>query len=244
MVRHAFLLLLLCVALPLLTYAQFTNNSKVPHYRYVLAAGVGANQLEGDLSDKPVGPSAYVRGGYFIRHGIQAGVEVQGGILRAADGEAIAGIVRRTLNQYYAVILDARVQPYRFFQKDHIRRTEYRHTFGQRILHSAYVGAGLGAMLNQQWNGKRPAGIEDDEPNDHYGKDQSVSLFLSTSLGFEVPLHRLRPFLQDSFIWSVVVNGQANFAFDDEVDGYSGQYPKNTSKDVFGVLSVGVNLRF
>lgn len=227
---------------PLFCGAQFAHDSQVPHYRYSATAGLGGNLLNGDLKNKRIGPSAYLRGAYFVRHGIQVGAELQGGVLRAEDAQVTGGIVRRTLNQYYAGIIDVRFQPYRFFQKDHVRRNEPRQSLGKKVLHSVYAGAGVGAIYNQQWDRERPQDAEKNSP--HYGADQGLSLLFSTNLGFEVPLHKLDTYRLDSYIWSIVVNGQANFAFDDEVDGYSGQYSENTSKDVFGVLSIGVNLRF
>lgn len=232
------------ILLPFLSNAQFGNESPIPYFRYSVTAGVGANQLYGDLAKRQVGPTAYLRGSYFLTHGLSVGLEVQEGLLMGEDKGDLEP-VRRTRNLYHAAMLDVRFQPLKYMQDDHIRRSEYKHPYGKRVLSSVYGGAGVGAIYNLQWDRRRPANGSAGEMDEIYeGKDYSLGYFLTTDIGFELPLHSLKPNLLDSYIWSIVVNGQANFAFDDEVDGYSGNYPENTSKDVFGVVSIGVNLRF
>lgn len=243
MLERSYLLLLFGVFLPFFSTAQFVDDTSTPYFRYALTAGGGGNQLYGDLVNKPIGPSAYVRGAYFITHGLQVGVELQSGALRGEDDVQIDGMVRRALNRYHAGIIDVRFQPSQYFQEAHVRRTEYLHTYGRRVLNSAYLGLGGGSLYNLQWNRERPQG-ELPEDSHHYGKDEGFSFFVTGNVGFELPLHKLKPYLVDSRIWSLVVNGQANFAFDDEVDGYGGGGEVNTSKDVFGVVSIGVNVRF
>lgn len=235
----------LLVLLPFLSSAQFGNESPIPYFRYSVTAGVGVNQLYGDLAERPIGPTAFLRGNYFLTHGLSVGLEIQEGMLWDNDKVAIDNVTRKTRNFYHAAMFDVRFQPLKYMQDDHVRRSEYKHSYGKRVLSSVYAGAGVGVIYNLQWNTDRARDSGTDVPTlYHQGTDRSLGYFVTTNIGFELPLHSLKPNLLDSYIWSIVVNGQANFAFDDHVDGYSGQYPENTSKDVFGVVSVGVNLRF
>lgn len=78
----------------------------------------------------------------------------------------------------------------------------------------------------------------------HEGRNHGFSYIVSTDVGFEIPLHSLKPNLLDSYVWNLVVNGQLNFSLDDELDGYSGAYPGNEHRDIYALLSLGVNLRF
>lgn len=173
------------------------------------------------------------------------GLEIQEGLLWGEDEVAVSDVVRKTRNFYHAAMFDVRFQPLKYMQDDHIRRSEYKHSYSQRVLSSAYAGVGVGVIYNLQWDQQRARNSETNVVDEyHEGTDYGLGYFLTTNIGFELPLHSLKPNLLDSYIWSIVVNGQANFAFDDHVDGYSGNYPENSSKDVFGVLSIGVNLRF
>lgn len=43
----------LLVLLPFFSNAQFGNESPIPYFRYSVTAGVGANQLYGDLDLRP-----------------------------------------------------------------------------------------------------------------------------------------------------------------------------------------------
>lgn len=233
----------LLLMLPFFSQAQFGNESPIPYFRYSVTAGVGVNQLYGDLVERPLGPTIFLRGNYFITHGLSVGLEIQEGLLWGDDEEPIDGVTRSTRNLYHTAMLDVRFQPLKYMQDDHIRRSEYKHSYGKRVLSSVYAGAGVGVIYNLQWDPERA--LDGGVPTlYHQGTDFGLGYFLTTNVGFELPLHSLKPKLLDSYIWSIVVNGQANFAFDDHVDGYSGEYPENTSNDVFGVLSVGVNLRF
>lgn len=45
------------ILLPFLSNAQFGNESPIPYFRYSVTAGVGANQLYGDLAKRQVGPT-------------------------------------------------------------------------------------------------------------------------------------------------------------------------------------------
>src|SRR5690606_27503259 len=106
-----------------------------------------------------------------------------------------------------------RVQPLKFLQDDHLRRIEYRESFGRRTVNSVYVGAGFGALYSLQWDKQRA--VDPGTGNfvaGHEGRDHGFSYVVSTDIGFEIPLHSLQPILLDSYVWSLVVTGQANFA--------------------------------
>lgn len=244
------------VAFPYLGYSQFGNESPIPYFRYSVTAGLGPALLYGDLDKQQIGGGVYLRGNYFLTHGLSIGLELQEGLLSGEDQTAINNVRRKTTNLYHSATLGVRFQPIKYLQDDHLRRIEYRQSFGKRTLNSVYVGAGMGALYSLQWDKRRVTGQFPSTDNNgqeimvngilptHQGDNYGLSYIVSTDFGFEVPLHNLKPDLLDSYIWNLVVNGQLNFSLDDELDGYSGAYPGNESKDVFALLSLGVNLRF
>lgn len=242
--RRIFLSAVLCVfAFPYFGYSQFGNESPIPYFKYSVTAGVGANQLYGDLDKRQIGGSIYLRGNYFLAHGISIGLELQEGLLRGTDDVETDGVLRKAVNIYHAAIIGVRFQPIKFLQDDHLRRIEYRESFGKRTLNSVYVGAGMGVLHSLQWDKERAYGAQNVLPA-HEGRNYGFSYVVSTDIGVEIPLHSLKPDLLDSYVWNLVVNGQLNFSLDDEVDGYSGAYPGNEHRDVYALLSLGVNLRF
>src|SRR5690606_13114203 len=189
------------------------------------------------------GGSLYLKGNYFLTHGVSIGLELQEGLLRGKDSSGTDGIARKTVNLYHGAILGVRFQPIKFLQNDHLRRIEYRESFGKRTLNSVYVGAGMRVLHSLQWDKERAYAAGEVLP-EHAGRNYGFSYIVSTDIGFEIPLHSLKPDLLDSYVWNLVVNGQFNFSLDDELDGYSGEYAGNEHRDVYGLLSLGVNLRF
>lgn len=236
--KRIWLFTLVCFTFPSAGHTQTVEESPIPYFRYSVAAGLGANQLYGDLDKQQIGGGVYLRGNYFLTHGVSVGLELQEGLLRGQD--KVGG--RRTLNFYHSAILGIRFQPLKYLQDDHLRRIEYRESFGKRMLNSVYLGAGVGALFSLQWDKSRLETAASSD--DHQGRDYGLSYLLNTNVGVEIPLHSLKPDLLDSYVWNLVVGGQLNFSLDDELDGYSGNYPGNESNDVYGMLSVGVNLRF
>jgi len=257
MMRRTSLLALLCSAFPFVGFSQFGNESPIPYFRYSVTAGIGANQLYGDLDKRQIGGGVYLRGNYFLTHGISIGLELQEGLLRGKDSIETDAITRKATNLYHAAIIGVRFQPIKFLQDDHLRRIEYRESVIKRTLNSVYVGAGIGVLHGLQWDKQRAVGqLETTDPitgdpvfvpgvlPEHQGRNHGFSYIVSTDVGFEIPLHSLKPDLLDSYVWNLVVNGQVNFALDDELDGYSGEYAGNEHRDIYGLLSLGVNLRF
>ena len=248
---------LLCMlAFPYVGYSQFGNESPVPYFRYSVTAGLGVTQLHGDLDKRQIGGAGYLRGNYFLTHGLSVELELQEGLLRGRNGFLTDSVERKTTNLYHAAIIGVRFQPIKFLQDDHLRRIEYRQSFGRRTLNSVYVGAGMGVLYSLQWDKQRAVGeviTTDNNDQDilvntvlpaHQGNNHGLSYIVSTNIGFELPLHSLKPDLLDSYVWNLVVNGQVNFSLDDELDGYSGDYVGNKHRDLYGLLSIGVNLRF
>ncbi|MEC3881273.1 hypothetical protein [Parapedobacter sp. 10938] len=255
--RRLSLFILLCVAFPYLGFSQFGNESPVPYFRYSVTAGMGANQLYGDLDKRQIGGGVFLRGNYFLTHGVSIGLELQEGLLRGRDSIATDEVVRKATNLYHAAILGVRFQPIKFLQDDHQRRIEYRESVIKRTLNSVYVGAGIGVLHSLQWDKQRAVGqVETTDPITgdsvlvesvlpaHKGRSHGFTYIVSTNVGFEIPLHSLKPNLLDSYVWNLVVNGQLNFALDDELDGYSGDYAGNKHQDIYAMLTLGVNLRF
>lgn len=250
--RRFSLFTLLCFAFPFFGYSQFGNESSIPYFRYSVTGGLGVNQLFGDLDKRQIGGGVYLRGNYFLTHGVSVGLELQEGLLRGKDNVAVNGVTRKAVNLYHAAILGIRFQPIKYFQDDHLRRIEYRESFGKRALNSVYVGAGMGMLYSLQWDGQRTnpddaagsGGTPTDADLMFYGRKHSLSYLVSTNAGIELPLHSLKPNLLDSYVWNLIINGQLNFSLDDELDGYSGDYAGNEHRDVYALLSLGINLRF
>lgn len=257
--------LLVAVLIPFVVNAQSGDESPIPYFRYSVTGGVGMTQLYSDLDHPQIGPSAYLRGNYFLTHGLSLGLELQEGLLRGKDDSPIDGGTlgpssmpnRNANNFYHAATLGVRFQPLKFLQEDHQRRIEYRESFAKRTLNSVYIGGSFGVLYSLQWNKQRIRAQSTDpvtgDPIDgvyhvmpeYDGRDHGLSYMISTDIGFEIPLHSLKPNLLDSYIWNLVINAQMNYAFDDELDGYSREVPvNNTKNDSFGFLSLGVNLRF
>ena len=204
--------------------------------------------MHSDLDKSQVGPSGYLRGDYFVRHGLSVALELQEGILRGVDSIPISGygITRQAIIFYHAATLGVRFQPVKFMQDNHLRRIEYRDSWGKRALSSAYIGLGMGAVYSVQWRSRRAMDNTSDRPYPEYtGKQRGLSYLVQGNIGIELPLHSLKPNLLDSYVWNLVINAQLNRALDDELDGYSGNTSENNDKnDGYGLLSVGVNLRF
>lgn len=242
--------LLLVLLAPVTLMAQSEEESPIPYFRYSVTAGVGATQLYGDLDKTQVGPAGYLRGNYFLRHGLSIGLELQEGLLRGIDDEAIAvgessDVTRRSVNLYHAATLGFQFQPVKFLQDDHLRRIEYRESWGKRALNSAYIGVGMGVVYSLQWDTRRVVDAAERAFPEFSGKNHGLSYVAHGNIGIELPLHSLKPNLLDSYVWNLVVNAQLNYALDDELDGYSGETPINNDKnDAYGFLSLGVNLRF
>ncbi|RQP13113.1 hypothetical protein [Parapedobacter defluvii] len=247
--RRSCLFILFISAFPFWGHAQFGNESPIPYFRYSVTAGLGPTLLYGDLEKRQVGGAVYLRGNYFLTHGVSLGLELQEGLLRGKDENER----RKATNLFHTAVLGVNFQPIKFLQDDHLRRIEYRESFGKRALNSIYVGAGMGVLYSLQWEGQRtkPSVGTPDNGNSvpqqdliMQGRKNGVSYLVSTNVGIELPLHSLKPDLLDSYVWNLVVNGQLNFSLDDELDGYSGAYEGNEHRDVYGLLSIGVNLRF
>lgn len=248
---HAIRLLpvLLVLLIPTIASAQSGNESPIPYFRYSVTAGIGMTQLYSDLAKSKVGPAVYLRGNYFLTHGLSLGLELQEGLLWAADEEAVTignvTVVRRSLNFFHAATLGINFQPFKFLQDDHLRRIEYRESWGKRALNSVYAGAGIGALYSLQWDRRRVIDNDGTILPQFNGRDYGISYLANANIGIELPLHSLKPDLLDSYIWNLVINAQMNYAFDDELDGYSGDDAiNNTKNDAFGLLTLGVNLRF
>ncbi len=255
--RRIALFAVLCFICPYVGYSQSGNESPIPYFRYSVTAGLGANQLYGDLDERQIGGGVYLRGNYFLTHGVSIGLELQEGLLRGKDGMETDGVTRKAVNLYHAGIFGVRFQPIKFLQDDHLRRIEYRQSFAKRTLNSVYMGGGIGVLHSLQWDKQRvygasestdpitgePIVVENVLPG-HEGRNYGFSYVVSTDIGFEIPLHTLKPDLLDSYVWNLVVNGQLNFSLDDELDGYSGDYAGNEHRDIYAALSLGINLRF
>ena len=84
MMRRISLFALLCFAFPYLGYSQFGNESPIPYFRYSVTAGLGANQLYGDLDKRQIGGGVYLRGELFRYAWHQYRTGVAGG---PAEGE-------------------------------------------------------------------------------------------------------------------------------------------------------------
>lgn len=205
--------------------------------RYHVSAGVGLTNLYGDI-DKPatMGKAFFVKGDYQIKRGLYAGIEGQYGTL-----EAVASMTdpREVKNNYLAGGIMVTFHPFEFFSL----RQPSRQSIGRVIMDSFYLGVGVLGIINNYDSVYRKSDADVTVPSEHYGpiesndgtgnpvfKKKINSITIPTAnVGFAFPVNRR--YLKSGNYWSVLVNGQFNFANNDLLDGYM---PRDSSGDRIG----------
>ncbi|SEK79194.1 hypothetical protein [Parapedobacter koreensis] len=206
--------------------AQFGDESPVPYFRYALSFGGGPAMISGDLQGKALGAGIFLRGDYFLRHGISISLEAQEGALRSGDQYDNIDSYPVTL-LFFTGLLNVRFHPLMYMQDDHDRRIMYRKTYLQKAINTVYLGAGFGGMFN----------FTRSEAVRTYTNGSFFGYIYHTDIGVDLPLNRMAPYLMDSFMWYINVNGQLNFAADKGMDGFGEQ------RDSYGMFSVGIKLK-
>ncbi|ERJ59770.1 hypothetical protein [Sphingobacterium paucimobilis] len=231
--------------------------------KYHIAAGVGLTHLYGDIHKAgTLGKALFIKGDYQIKRGLYAGVEGQFGILEAMEDNILANSNRYAKNSYMAGGLMVTFHPFEFFALGNGFQTSALDV----LKNSFYVGVGvLGIMNNYKddvfrdegyylldYKGPVPPGNYG--PIDHYNekgipvfKKKINSVTIPTvNIGFAVPVNRR--YSKSGNYWSVLVNGQFNFANNDLLDGYmpyDDQFRRiGTKNDMYTMYSLGARYSF
>lgn len=217
--------------------------------RYHVAAGVGLTNLYGDI-DKAgtIGRSFFIKGDYQIKRGLYAGIEGQYGTLEAV---ASATDSREVKNNYLGGGIMVTFHPFEFFSS----RQPSRQSIGYVIMDAFYLGVGVLGIISNYDSVYRevsfPATYGPIERYDDAGnpvwKKKSNSITLPTAnVGFAFPVNRR--YSKSGSYWSVLVNGQFNFANNDLLDGYMPQDGNGNrigmQRDMFSFYSLGVRYSF
>ncbi|SKB45906.1 hypothetical protein SAMN05660226_01443 [Parapedobacter luteus] len=206
--------------------AQFGDESPVPYFRYALSAGGGPAMISGDLQGRLLGGGIFVRGDYFLHHGISVSIEAQEGMLRSGDqGDGISPYPVTLL--FFTGLASVRFHPLMFIQNDHDRRIMYRKSYLQKAINTAYIGAGLGGMFNFT----RSTAVET------YTNGSRFGYVYHADIGLDFPLSKMAPYLMDTFMWYINVNGQLNMAADQGMDGFPDE------RDSYSMFTVGIKLK-
>ncbi|SFC55574.1 hypothetical protein SAMN05421747_11483 [Parapedobacter composti] len=205
--------------------AQPGNESPIPYYRYALSAGVGPAYMYGDLQKKHLGGGVFLRGDYFLRHGLSIGLEANQGVTRSGDQHDVA--VYPVSIFFFSGLFNGRIYPLQFIQSDHDRRIMYRKSYLQKAINTAYVGAGVGAVFN----------LTTSDEVETYNNGHLLSSFFHTDIGLDLPLSKYDPQMMDTFFWYVCLNAQLNFATNRGMDGFGEE------RDRYGLFSVGFKLK-
>ena len=256
--RH--ILSALFVLFPMFLFAQGWE-SRIPYFRYSIGVDGGINQLYSDLeANKPIGPTARVRGAMFLIHGVELGVEAEVGLLKADNGASSLDSLRFAKNNYTKGSIGVRLYPLLFLQNNHDRRIEYRQGFGKKVLNRVYVGAGFGAIYNKQlgvheeYSTQPPqgSGLLPEPINTKFSdQDRGFSFLTVLNAGVDIPLSSLNPNRVDFAIWSLNFNVQSNIGTakgKDIIDGWSApgleEEPIGKAPDVYNVYSLGLKVAF
>lgn len=233
-----------------------------------ITLGAGPTLLYGDINHRSnVGYGLVLKGDYKIYKGFYAGLEIQGGQLRATGQrnypEQQDWDPRYVRNRYWAGSVNATVYPYRFFvnERDLFKKSKLE----QFVLNGLYVGVGLGGVLNNYSEIERELtygqglvnGEYETEPDgtprlDIEGEilylDKTKSALLPiVNVGLAVPLNKY--YSHGPGYFSVVINSQFNFANNENLDGYdprggTGERPAGASNDMYNFTYVGIRYSF
>jgi hypothetical protein len=249
-------LLLLFTFLSATTFAQLycpPTQGKQSKTKYHVAAGVGLTFLYGDI-EKPNtnGTAGFLAFDYTVIHGLDVGLEGQFGTLEAT-GDITDD--REVKNKYLAGGIMIKAFPFKLFSKNHYTQSG----FGKILKESLYVGVGLlGIVNNYDTVYRSNSDLSTYGPISHYETDvdgSSVPVFKkkinsitlpTLNVGLAVPINQM--YTTNGRYWSVLLNGQFNFANNDLLDGYmpydSAGNRVGKKHDFYSFYSVGVRYSF
>lgn len=187
--------------------------------RFHIAVGVGPTLLYGDLgSPETTGFAGYLAGDYTVIRGIDVGIEGQLGSLQAV-GEDISDN-REVTNNFKGLGVMVKVFPFRLLTEKKFNRM----SFADNLKESLYVGVGVLGIVNSY---------------DSIYHERANSITLPTlNIGFAIPVNQLST--STGRYWSVILNGQFNFANNDLLDGYD----VGTKNDFYSFYTLGVRYSF
>lgn len=206
--------------------------------KYHVALGVGPTLMYGDIEKANTsGFAFYLAGDYTVTRGVDVGLELQLGTLKAI-GEELDN--RFVTNRYQAGGVMVKVFPFRLFTEKKFQKA----SFVSSLKESFYVGAGMLGVINNYakqdiYREANLLSMDYDTPNYTWGpverdgegnllisedneqqfKERINSLTLPTlNVGLAIPVNQLTS--NSGRFWSVMLNGQFNFSNNDLLDGY------------------------
>lgn len=214
--------------------------------KFHMTLGAGFTRLYGDI-DNPgkAGWGTYGRLDYTIIRGLNIGGEGQIGSLEAdstlVDPRSVKG-------NYANLGISMSVYPF-----DMAFGTGRRmQSFGEQVARGFYLGVGAGFIYNfhRARNYRDPNNPSTFGPLDSNGelRQRTGSLLLPVlNTGFSIPFTK-DTFRRNKGLWSLVINGQFNFADNDDMDGYvplKGDGTRlGTSNDYYSFYSLGIRYSF
>ncbi len=214
--------------------------------KFHITFGGGFTRLYGDINNPgTAGWGMYGRLDYTIVKGLNIGGEGQIGSLVAVDD--LPFDPRRVKGSYFNLGLSMSVYPFDIALGAG-KRTQ---SFAEQLARGFYLGIGGGFIYNFHRGGNYrdlndPATygpLDSDDIMNPTFKQQTSSLLLPVlNTGFAIP------FTKDTFrnkgLWSIVINGQFNFADNDYMDGYAPLKADGTrlgnSNDYYSFYSLGL----
>ncbi|MBL1408580.1 hypothetical protein [Sphingobacterium faecale] len=225
--------------------------------RYHVAAGVGLTHLYGDIEKAgTIGKAVFVKGDYQIKRGLYVGVEGQFGVLEAMEDNILSTSNRYVKNNYMGGGLMLTFHPFEFFSSAAKSGQSTLDILGK----SFYVGVGVLGIMNNYDSVFRKNPTQPQVPPGNYGpietddgtrnpvfKKKINSVTLPTvNIGFAVPVNRR--YSKSGNYWSILVNGQFNFANNDLLDGYMPRDANlvriGTKNDMYTMYSLGARYSF
>jgi len=215
--------------------------------KFHITIGGGITSLYGDIDkSNTAGWGTYGRLDYTIIRGLNIGGEGQIGSLEAVSNPPYDR--REVKGNYFNLGLSMSAYPFDMSLGSNRRRS----SFGERLARGFYLGVGGGFIYNfhrghnfRDLNNLGTYGPPDSDDvlaNPRFKQRTSSLLLPVLNGGFTIP------FTNDSFrqkgYWSIVINGQFNFADNDDMDGYVPLKADGTrlgkENDYYGFYSLGV----
>ena len=219
----------------------------------------GPTLLYGDINyTKNMGYGIALKGDYHVYKGFYAGLELQTGKLKAVGEKDLHSKnwdPREAHNNYFAVMVNATVYPYRFFTDE---RDLSRSGFLERnILNGFYVGLGIGTIANNyRFDAEKRSQLVFTDPanpdvivrelqlgdiNGPFdvgrirhddGHTENVIMYRTTASDLLLPIVNVGFAVPLSSqrnysggTWSMVIQSQFNFSTGENLDGYDPRLP-------------------
>jgi hypothetical protein len=224
------ILLSVCIATCLQSFAQIRLDPFYPYSKYTIGVGMGYSTMYGDLAHSSSEPVYRVNVDRNFNEWVCLDFQLQNGAVSDYSGKNDWTEGLSAYNQFTSFDVNGRISLGELFN--------WPSNFFAKTLYGIYVGAGIGVMHNDvssisvKFNNSDKYEITDYNPNNI--KTNSNCAYLPMNLGINLHLTR---------IVMLNVNYQLTYAFSDYVDGYNFAKPEATNNynDMYSVLSFGLH---